>query len=125
MTAGKLRYNTAIFPDLNLEPKLDQLSPDSLTRVDQVVLATGFFGSLLSIAYAKPATRGQAAVGLALGAAFAYFGTPLAMHFGREWVPASLSPCVAFFLGFFAYRAVPAALALVDRLRELKLPFVG
>lgn len=105
---------------------MDQPTPDSLSLLAKyAALVAGFFGTALSLAYAKPATKGQALVAFATGLAVAYFGTPLTMHLLKTYIPGELDYCVAFFLGFTAHRAVPAALALVDRLRELKLPFMG
>lgn len=104
---------------------MDQPTPDSFIMAKYAALVAGFFGSALSIAYAKPATKTQAVTGFALGCAIAYFGTPVAMHLIKAWIPADLDYCVAFFLGFTAYRAVPAFLAFVDRLRDIRLPFSG
>lgn len=102
---------------------MDQPTPDTIAGVKYATLVASFFGSTLSIAYAKPATRTQAVLGFITGVAVAFYSTPMAMHYLD--VPPQLERGVAFLVGFAAYRAVPGFLALVDKLRDIKLPFTG
>ena len=93
------------------------------TTVAGVSVATvvfGFFGSAISLSYAKELTRTLAVVAVFAGTVTAVATTPLAMYYGS--FPAPLVNGIAFLLGLTTMAAIPVLFSLVERIKDLKLP---
>ena len=97
------------------------IESDSIAGFKVVTLLTAFTGSAMSLSYAKDLTRTQALVAVATGVAVAVFGAQLLRYYWT--LPDSIEPAITFFGGLFAMRAVPAALAAVDALKNLRSPW--
>ena len=96
---------------------------DSIAGIKYGVLVFSFLGAAVSLSYAKELTRAQAVTAVLTGTAVAVMATPVALHY-LDW-PISLERAVAFFAGLAAMRAVPVLFALIDRLRDIKLPWLS
>lgn len=96
---------------------------ESIAGIKYGVLVFSFLGAAVSLSYAKELTRAQAVTAVLTGTAVAVMAAPLALHY-LEW-PASLERAVGFFAGLAAMRGVPVILALIDRLRDIKLPWLS
>ncbi|MES2729911.1 MAG: hypothetical protein V4621_07455 [Pseudomonadota bacterium] len=93
------------------------------TTVAGVSLATiifGFFGSAISLSYAKEMTRPRAIVAVIAGTVTAIAVTPLAMHY-LNW-PNALANGVSFLLGLVTLSAIPVIFSLVERVKDFKFP---
>lgn len=98
-------------------------SADNVAGIKYSVLIFGFVGAALSLSYAKEMTRPQALTAITVGTVVAVMATPLALHYGD--LPAELDRAIAFFSGLGAMRAVPVLFSLIDRLRDIKLPWLA
>lgn len=99
----------------------DLPTPEStILGVKTATLVCSFIGAALSLSYAKEMTRGQAVVAVLTGTSVAVFAAPLALHY--LGLSEGFERAVAFFTGLLAIRAVPVALGLVERVRDIKLP---
>ena len=92
----------------------------TILGVKTATLVCSFVGSALSLSYAKEMTKTQAAVAVVTGTSVAVFAAPLALHY--LGLPDVFERAVAFFVGLLAIRAVPVALNVVERFRDIKLP---
>ncbi|KQW96985.1 hypothetical protein ASC94_09260 [Massilia sp. Root418] len=95
-------------------------NPDGIAGIKYATLIASFLGAAVSLSYAKEMTRVQAISAVAAGTAVAVAGAPLALHY--LGLPDTFERGVAFFAGLVAMRAVPAALAIVDRVRHAEIP---
>jgi len=93
---------------------------DSVAGIKIATLVFSFLGAAVSLSYAKEMTRTQAVVAVLAGTAVAVSAAPLALHYLGLSEPFERG--IAFFSGLVAMRAVPVLLALVDRVRDVKLP---
>ena len=103
-----------------------QLHPpdaDSVAGIKYATLVFAFLGAAVSLSYAKEMTRPQAVTAIATGASVSVAATPLMLHYFG--MPDSLERAVAFFAGLAAMRAVPVFFSLIDRLRDIQLPWLG
>lgn len=98
-------------------------NPDSVAGIKYGVLIAGFVGAALSLSYAKELTRPQAITAVVIGTAVSVMATPLVLHYLS--LPDELGRAVAFFSGLAAMRAVPVLFSLIDRLRDIKLPWLS
>lgn len=99
-------------------------SPDqTVFGIKYSMLIVAFLGSALSLSYAKEMTRKQAITAVLTGTSVAVMGAPVALHY--LGLPDTLERAISFFLALVAMRLVPAGLALIDRLRDLKLPWLS
>ena len=96
---------------------------ESIAGIKYGVLIFSFLGAAVSLSYAKELTRPQAVTAVLTGTAVAVMATPLVLHY-FDW-PSSLERAVAFFAGLAAMRAVPVIFHLIDRLRDIKLPWLS
>lgn len=96
---------------------------ESLAGIKYGTLIFAFLGAAVSLSYAKELTRPQAVTAVLTGTAVAVMATPMALHYLD--LPASLERAVAFFAGLAAMRAVPVLFDLIDRLRDIKLPWLS
>ena len=96
---------------------------DSVAGIKYVTLVFAFLGAAVSLSYAKEMTRPQAVTAIATGAAVSVAATPLLLHV-LGW-PDSLERAIAFFAGLAAMRAVPVFFTLIDRLRDVRLPWLA
>ena len=96
---------------------------ESIAGIRYGVLIFSFLGAAVSLSYAKELTRPQAVTAVLTGTAVAVMATPMALHYLD--LPASLERAVAFFAGLAAMRAVPVFFTLIDRLRDIKLPWLS
>jgi len=94
----------------------------TILGVKTATLVCSFIGAALSLSYAKEMTRMQAIAAVLTGTSVAVFAAPLALHYLA--LPDAFERAVAFFVGLAAIRAVPVALGMVERLRNIKLPNV-
>lgn len=92
----------------------------TILGVKTATLVCSFIGAALSLSYAKEMTRMQAVIAVLTGTSVAVFAAPLALHY--LGVPEVFERAVAFFIGLLAIRAVPVALGVVERFRDIKLP---
>lgn len=102
-----------------------QIDPnaDSVAGIKYSVLVLGFLGAAVSLSYAKELTRTQALTAITGGTVVSVMATPLALHY--LGLPAELDRAVAFFAGLAAMRLVPVFFSLIDRLRDIKLPWLA
>jgi hypothetical protein len=105
-----------------MEPSMEQPTPDSIAGIKYAALIAAFAGSAISLRYAKELTKTQAALSFATGGIAAIYVAPLIVHF--TGAPDSLDNAVIFATGLVAMRAIPALLALVDRLKDIQLPWL-
>lgn len=96
---------------------------DSIAGIKYGVIIFAFLGAAVSLSYAKEMTRGQAVTAMLTGTAVAVMAAPVALHYLD--LPPSLERAVAFFAGLAAMRAVPVFFTLIDRLRDIKLPWLS
>lgn len=96
---------------------------DSVAGIKYSVLIFAFLGAAISLSYAKEMTRTQALTAIATGTLVAVMGAPVALHY--LGLPDSLERAIAFFAGLAAMRLVPVGFALIDRLRDIKLPWLS
>jgi hypothetical protein len=90
--------------------------------VKTATLIAAFLGSVLSLSYIPQLTRAQVFSSVATGVAIAAYGAPMAISgFG---LPEVLERGVAFFAALLAMRLVPVMFFLVDRLKNVKIPFL-
>ena len=101
--------------------QLDANTTDTVAGIKVATLVFGFLGSAVSLSYAKELTRTQAVTAVFSGTAVAVSAAPLVLRY-YGLADDVLERGVAFFAGLVAMRAVPALLAVVDRLRDAKLP---
>lgn len=102
---------------------MEQQTPDLLTGINRGTLVASLLGAALSLGYAKETTPARYVLAFATGIASAFYMAPVAVHYlglGNGFEAAA-----AFVIGFAAFRAIPVLLALVDRLRDIKLPWIG
>lgn len=92
----------------------------TILGVKTATLVCSFIGAALSLSYAKEMTRTQAVLAVMTGTSVAVFAAPLAMHY--LGLPELFERAVAFFVGLLSIRAVPVALSVVERFRDIKLP---
>lgn len=92
----------------------------TILGVKTATLICSFIGAALSLSYAKEMTRAQAVVAVLTGTSVATFAAPLALHY--LGLSGEFERAVAFFVGLLSIRAVPVALSLVERARDIKLP---
>lgn len=83
-------------------------------------LIFSFLGAAVSLSYAKELTRWQALTALTTGTVASVAATPLVLHY--LGLSEGFERGVAFMVGLVAMRAIPAILALVDRIKSIKLP---
>lgn len=96
---------------------------EQTTGMRAATVLAAFFGSALSLSYAKEMTRTQAAVSVCAGVFVAVYGAPVVLHvLPAPWGDIS-ERGAAFFMGLFAMRGVPAVLGAIDNLRNLKTPW--
>jgi Kef-type K+ transport system membrane component KefB len=96
---------------------------DSVAGIKYGVLIAGFVGAALSLSYAKEMTRTQALTAITVGTVVSVMATPLALHYLA--LPEEFDRAIAFFTGLAAMRAVPVLFSLIDRLRDIKLPWLS
>ena len=96
---------------------------DSIAGIKYGVLIFSFLGAAVSLSYAKEMTRGQAVTAILTGTAVAVMAAPVALHYLE--LPDSLERAVAFFAGLGAMRAISVFFSLIDRLRDIKLPWLS
>jgi len=92
----------------------------TILGVKTATLVCSFIGAALSLSYAKEMTRWQAIAAVLTGTSVAVFAAPLALHYLA--LPDAFERAVAFFVGLASIRAVPVALGMVERLRNVKIP---
>lgn len=97
--------------------------PDSVAGIKYSVLIFAFLGAAVSLSYAKEMTRAQALTAVVTGTAVAVMGAPVALHY--LGLPDELERACAFFAGLAAMRAVPVFFSLIDRMRDIKLPWLA
>jgi hypothetical protein len=103
---------------------MDQPTNETFAGFKHATIVAAFLGSAISLSYAKDLTKKQAAVAFLAGGATAIYAAPLLLHYA-DLSGDNIERAVAFCTGLAAMRAVPALLALVDRLRDIKLPWIG
>lgn len=96
---------------------------DSVAGIKYATLIFAFLGSAVSLSYAKEMTRSQALTAIVVGTLVSVMATPLVLHF--LGLTDSLERAIAFFAGLAAMRAVPVFFSLIDRLRDIKLPWLS
>jgi hypothetical protein len=102
--------------------QLDPTAVENIAGVKVATLVFAFLGAAVSLSYAKEMTKGQAVTSVLAGTAVAVSAAPLALHYLA--LPDPFERGLAFFAGLVAMRAVPVLLALVDRIRNVRLPNV-
>ncbi|NHZ34481.1 hypothetical protein [Massilia rubra] len=102
-----------------------QIDPtgDSVVGIKYSVLIFSFIGAAVSLSYAKEMTRPQALTAITVGTVVSVMATPLILHY--LGLPQELDRAIAFFSGLAAMRAVPVLFSLIDRLRDIKLPWLS
>ncbi len=95
---------------------------DTVLGVKSLTILWAFIGSAASLSYARELTTVGAVVALLVGMAVSVGGAPLALHYLN--LGDSMERAVAFTLGLLAMRGVPVLFALLDRLRDIKLPWL-
>ena len=96
---------------------------DSVAGIKYSVLFFAFLGAAASLSYAKEMTRTQALTAILVGTIVSVMATPLALHYLA--LPGELDRAIAFFAGLGAMRAVPVLFSLIDRVRDIKLPWLS
>ena len=96
---------------------------ESVAGIKYSVLVFSFIGAAVSLSYAKEMTRPQALTAITVGTVVSVMATPLALHY--LGLSAELDRAVAFFSGLAAMRAVPVLFTLIDRMRDIKLPWLA
>lgn len=102
---------------------MEQPTPDSIAGIKYATLVASFLGSAISLSYAKELTRAQAAASFGTGVAVAVYAAPVALHYLA--LEASFERAVAFALGLVSMRLIPALLSLVDKVKDIKLPWTS
>lgn len=97
-------------------------APDAVAGIKYSAFLFAFLGAAISLSYAKEMTRGQALTAVFTGTIVAVMGAPVAQHY--LGLPDTLERAVTFFAGLAAMRLVPVGFALIDRLRDIKLPWL-
>ncbi len=98
-------------------------SADSVAGIKYSALIFSFAGAAVSLSYAKEMTRTQALTAITAGTVVAVMATPLVVHY--LGLPPELERAIAFFAGLAAMRAVPVFFSLIDRLRDIRLPWLS
>lgn len=96
---------------------------DSVAGIKYATMIFSFVGAAVSLSYAKEMTRPQALTAIIVGTACAVMATPLALHY--LGLPSELERAIAFFAGLAAMRAVPVFFSLIDRLKDIQLPWLN
>lgn len=104
-------------------PIQPQSAADSVAGIKYATLIFAFLGAAGSLSYAKEMTRTQAVTAVVTGTAVAVMAAPVALHY--LGLPDTLERAIAFFAGLGAIRAVPVFFSLIDRLRDIKLPWLS
>ena len=94
---------------------------DVIAGVKYATGAASFIGSALSLSYAKELTRSQAVMAFLTGAFSAIGASKIMTDYAGS--PPTIEPAIAFFVGLFAMRLMPAVMdALVDNIKRFKFP---
>lgn len=96
---------------------------DSVMGVKYATIVFSFLGSAMSLSYAKEMTKPQAITAIVTGATVAVMAAPMALHYLA--LPDTFERAVGFFGGLGAMRLVPVFFALIDRLRDIRLPWLS
>jgi len=100
-----------------------QIEPnDSVMGMKYITIVFSFIGSAMSLSYAKEMTKPQAVIAVVTGATVAMMAAPVVLHYSN--LPESFERAVGFFGGLGAMRLVPVFFALIDRLRDIRLPWL-
>jgi Kef-type K+ transport system membrane component KefB len=91
--------------------------------IKYATIVCAFVGAAVSLSYAKEMTKAQAVTAIIVGTAVAVMATPLALHY--LGLANELERAIAFFAGLAAMRSVPVFFSLIDRLRDIKLPWLS
>lgn len=102
---------------------MEQPTPGTFAGINQGTLVAALLGAALSLGYAKETTPLRYVLAFATGVAAAFYLAPLAVHYLS--LGDGFESAFAFIIGFTAFRAIPALLSFVDRLRDIKLPWIG
>ncbi len=95
---------------------------DSVAGIKYATLIFAFVGAAVSLSYAKEMTRPQALTAIIVGTVVAVMATPLALHY--LGLANELERAIAFFSGLAAMRSVPVFFSLIDRLKDIQLPWL-
>ena len=95
---------------------------DSVMGMKYATIVFSFLGSAMSLSYAKEMTKPQAITAIVTGATVAVMAAPVALHYLA--LPDTFERAVGFFGGLGAMRLVPVFFALIDRLRDIRLPWL-
>ncbi len=91
--------------------------------IEYGLLVAGLLGSVVSLSYTKELSKFQLFSAVIGGTITAYYTAPLLRHY--LGLPDGFENAIAFLVGLAAMRAIPALLSFVDRLRDIKLPWIG
>jgi len=95
----------------------------SVAGIKYATIVFAILGTAVSLSYAKEMTRSQVFTAIGAGTLVSVMATPLILHY--LGLPDSLERAIAFFAGLAAMRAVPVFFSLIDRLRDIKLPWLS
>lgn len=96
---------------------------DSVMGMKYATIVFSFLGSAMSLSYAKEMTKTQAITAIITGATVAVVAAPIVLHYLD--LPDSFERAIGFFGGLGAMRLVPVFFALIDRLRDIRLPWLA
>jgi hypothetical protein len=96
---------------------------DGVAGIRYAPLIFAFLGAAVSLSYAQEMTRTKALTAILVGTVTSVASTPLVLHY--LGLPDSLERAVSFLVGLSAMRAVPVIFSLIDRVRDIKLPWLS